>query len=186
MDLQTRVLKYLRYGNEPTEEQKALVCDAIKEAGRYARPQFVYRFFELSEGEDGVISCPELDLNYPSFQKLLTRFQSDSLCILVSTLGPAIDRRIDALSQKDPAKMVLLDAAANALIEDETNKFQERLGLKEETFRYGPGYGDVPLSMQRAIFDLMPEISKIGIVLDDSNLMHPMKSMTGLIGFKSR
>ena len=40
------------------------------------------------------------------------------------------------------------------------------------------------LSMQREIFDLMPEIGKIGIKLDESNFMHPMKSMTGIIGFK--
>ncbi len=186
MDLETRTLKYLRYSNKVTEEQQKLVSGAIAEAVRYARPQFVYRFLQLQKDDNGLITCPELELTYPSFQKLLTKFQSDSLCILVSTLGPAIDKRIDALSKTDASRMLLLDAAANALIEDETNKFQERLGLKEETFRYGPGYGDVPLSMQRVIFDLMPEISKIGIVLDDSNLMHPMKSMTGLIGFRSQ
>ena len=115
----------------------------------------------------------------------MTKFQSDSLCILVSTLGPAIDKRIDALSKTDASRMLLLDAAANALIEDETNKFQERLGLKEETFRYGPGYGDVPLTLQKQIFDNIPEITKMGLTLDDGCLMHPFKSMTGIIGFVS-
>ena len=33
--------------------------------------------------------------------------------------------------------------------------------------------------------DLIPEISKIGIDLDPCNMMHPFKSMTGLIGFKA-
>ena len=80
--------------------------------------------------------------------------------------------------------MVLLDACASSYVEEITDTYQAKLNLKDETFRYAPGYGDVPLTMQREIFDLMPEISKIGIELDETNFMHPFKSMTGLIGFK--
>ena len=65
------------------------------------------------------------------------------------------------------------------------NEYQARLNLGDETFRFAPGYGDVPLELQREIFDFLPEIAKIGIELDECNLMHPFKSMTGFIGFKS-
>lgn len=182
-----RTLTYLGFKGDPDEVQLQMVEDAIREAKRYARPQFVYRFIELIKEEDGSYRADApLCVSYSDLQKLFAKGDCDSLCILVSTLGSATDSKIARLAETDQSKMVLIDAASNALIEEETNAFQKRLGLKEGTFRFAPGYGDVPLSLQREIFDLMPEISKIGIKLDDSNLMHPMKSMTGLIGFRSR
>ena len=180
-----RTLAYLGFKGEPDEAQIKMVEDAIKEARRYARPQFVYRFIKLIKEEDGSYSADApLCISYGALQKMFTKGQSDNLCILVSTLGSVTDLRIARLGETDQSRMVLVDAASNALIEEETNAFQKRLALKDETFRFAPGYGDVPLSMQREIFDLMPEIGKIGIKLDESNFMHPMKSMTGIIGFK--
>ena len=180
-----RTLAYLGYKGEPDDEQFHLVDEAIREAKRYARPQFVYRFIKLIKEEDGSFAADApLCVSYGALQKMFTKGDSDNLCILVSTLGSATDARIARLGETDQARMVLVDAASNALIEEETNAFQKRLALKDETFRFAPGYGDVPLTMQKEIFDLMPEISKIGIKLDESNFMHPMKSMTGLIGFK--
>lgn len=185
--LELRTLRYLGFKGDPSEEQIRMIRDAAAEAKRFARPGFVYRYLELKKDQEGhlYVDVP-LDISYPSLQTMLSKKDSDCICILVSTLGPAVDKRISDLSQRDSAGMLLLDAAANALIEEETNAFQKKLGLKEESFRYAPGYGDVPLSMQREIFDLMPEIAKLGIVLDDSNIMHPFKSMTGIIGFKDR
>ena len=180
-----RTLAYLGFKGEPDEAQIKMVEDAIREAKRYARPQFVYRFIKLIKEEDGSFAADApLDVSYGALQKMFTKGDSDVLCILVSTLGSATDARIARLGETDQSRMVLVDAASNALIEEETNAFQKRLGLKEETFRFAPGYGDVPLTMQKEIFDLMPEIKKIGIELDESNFMHPMKSMTGPIGFK--
>ena len=57
--------------------------------------------------------------------------------------------------------------------------------LKSQTFRFAPGYGDVPLSLQKQIFDNIPETSRMGLTLDGGCLMHPFKSMTGIIGFVS-
>lgn len=183
--LEKRTLAYLGLKGEPDAEQLEMVRSAIKDASRIARARFAYRYLDLNKDEEGHYYCDApFDISYQSLQKMFAKGDSDSLCILVSTLGEAIDRKTSQLSERDPSKMLLLDAAANALIEEETNAFQAKLGLRDQTFRFAPGYGDVPLSMQREIFDLMPEIKNIGIILDDSNFMHPFKSMTGLIGFK--
>ena len=184
--LEQRAIRYLNYNGEVTEEQIKLIRNSMEEMKRLARPQFVTRFLELKENEEGhlVVDAP-LNIGYLDLQKLFRHKGSDSLCILVSTLGSAIDKRTSILAQKDASRMILLDACANAYIEEVTNDYQKRLNLGEETFRFAPGYGDVPLSVQREIFEFMPEISKIGIELDDSNLMHPFKSMTGFIGFKA-
>lgn len=184
--LEKRTISYLNFKGEVTEEQLKLVQSAINEVKRFARPQFVFRFLKLLENNEGhLVVDASLNIGYDSLQKLFRAKNSNSVCILVSTLGPAIDKRVSQLADIDSGKMILFDACSNAYIEEETNRFQERLNLGEETFRFAPGYGDVPLEVEREIFDLMPEIKKIGIELDECNLMHPFKSMTGFIGFKS-
>lgn len=178
-------LKYLGLKESPNEEQLLMVESAMEEIKKVSRPLFLHRFYPLHfDGERYYVDV-DLDLDYKSTYGLFSRKQSDSLCILVSTLGSAVDKRISRYKDTEPSRMVLLDACANSLIETVTDEYQAKLGLKDETFRYAPGYGDVPLTMQRQIFDLMPEISKIGIELDPCNMMHPFKSMTGLIGFKA-
>ncbi len=184
--LEKRAISYLNFKGEVTEEQLKLVQSSISEVKRFARPQFVFRFLKLEENSEGHLEVDaSLNIGYDSLQKLFRAKNSNSVCILVSTLGSAIDKRVSQLADIDSGKMILFDACANAYIEEETNRFQERLNLGDETFRFAPGYGDVPLEVQREIFDLMPEIKKIGIELDECNLMHPFKSMTGFIGFKS-
>lgn len=184
--LERRAIGYLNYKGEVSEEQILLVRNAINDMKRIARPQFVVKFLELKENDEGhlIVDAP-ININYSSLQKLFKDKDSDSLCILVSTLGPAIDNRITQLADRDSGKMILLDACANAYIEEVTIEYQKRLNLGDETFRFAPGYGDVPLEVQREIFEFMPEIAKIGIELDSCNLMHPFKSMTGFIGFKA-
>ncbi|MBO4636996.1 MAG: hypothetical protein J5685_07610 [Clostridiales bacterium] len=185
--LTKRTLSYLGLKGEPDEAQLKMAEEAIAEVKKFARPGFAHRYIELKRDTGRGIYCDApLDISYSSLQRLFEKGESDSLCILVSTLGGAVDRRISFLAENSPSKMILFDAASNAYIEEVTDEFQKRLELPSRTFRFAPGYGDVPLSMQREIFDLMPEIKNIGLTLDGSNMMHPMKSMTGLIGFRSR
>ena len=175
--LEKRTLNYLNFRGEASEEQIAMVRKAIEEMKSVARPAFAYKFFSIEE-------CP-IDISFKSLSDLFSKSGSDSVCFIVSTLGIAVDKRIDRLKDSDPSRMVLIDAASNAYIEEVTNDFQKKLELKGQTFRFAPGYGDVPLSLQKQIFENIPEISKMGLTLDDGCLMHPFKSMTGIIGFQA-
>ena len=164
-ELEKRTLLYLNFRGEASEEQLTMVRKAIDEVKSVARPVFTVKYYKIDE-------CP-IDLSFNSLQTMFEKGGSDSVAFLVSTLGVSVD----------PAKMVLFDAASNAYIEEVTNEYQKKLGLKSQTFRFAPGYGDVPLTLQKQIFDNIPEISKMGLTLDDGCLMHPFKSMTGIIGF---
>jgi hypothetical protein len=50
--------------------------------------------------------------------------------------------------------------------------------------RFSPGYGDLPLELQRDIFRLLEPSRRIGVVLNDSLLMSPSKSVTAIIGIE--
>ena len=176
-ELEKRTLLYLGFRGEPSEEQLTMVRTAIDSVKSVARPVFTVKYYRIDD-------CP-IDLNFQSLTKIFTQGGSDSVAFLISTLGAPVDHRIDRLKDSDPAQMVLFDAAANAYIEEVTNQYQQKLQLNNQTFRFAPGYGDVPLTLQKQIFDNIPEITKMGLTLDDGCLMHPFKSMTGIIGFVS-
>ena len=48
--------------------------------------------------------------------------------------------------------------------------------------RFSPGYGDLPLALQREVFAALDCPRRIGLTLSDSLLMSPTKSVTALIG----
>ena len=48
--------------------------------------------------------------------------------------------------------------------------------------RVSPGYGDIPLSMQKEIFSALDCSRKIGLSLNASLLMTPTKSVTAIVG----
>ncbi len=175
--LEKRTLAYLGTKSDASEAQLGLVRQAIEEVKRLSRPSVATAFYTIKD-------CP-IRLNFSSLEKIFTLGESDSVCIIISTIGPAIDDRMEVLNSRgDYSKSVLIDAAANAYVEQITDDYQDRLNLRNPTFRFAPGYGDVPLDLQKEIFDNVPGSGKTGIKLDDNYLMHPWKSMTGIIGFK--
>lgn len=175
--LEKRTLAYLGTGKEASEAQLGLVRQAIEDVKKLSRPMFATAFYSIKD-------CP-IRLGFSSLEKIFSLGESDCVCIIISTIGPAIDARIDVLNKRgECSKAVLIDAAASAYVEQITDEYQASLNLKNPTFRFAPGYGDVPLDLQREIFDNVPGSGKTGIKLDDNYLMHPWKSMTGIIGFK--
>ena len=48
--------------------------------------------------------------------------------------------------------------------------------------RFSPGYGDLPLELQRDLFRGLDCSRKIGLTLNESLLMSPSKSVTAIAG----
>ncbi|MBR5134836.1 MAG: Vitamin B12 dependent methionine synthase activation subunit, partial [Clostridia bacterium] len=48
--------------------------------------------------------------------------------------------------------------------------------------RFSPGYGDLPLSVQRSVATLLGMEKTLGVCLSDSLLMSPSKSVTAFVG----
>ena len=49
------------------------------------------------------------------------------------------------------------------------------------TRRFSPGYGDLPLTVQRDLFRILP-LGKIGLTLNGGMMMSPSKSVTAIAG----
>jgi len=118
---------------------------------------------------------------------------SDRLALFAVTLGPWICDEISSLfTQNDFALGSMLDSAASEgadmVAEAIEHYFYDgilNLGDKEKsrgTMRFSPGYCGWHVSAQKLLFAyLKPE--DIGITLNDSCLMLPLKSVSGVIVF---
>lgn len=105
-----------------------------------------------------------------------------------ATVGLGIDTLIARYSRLSPVKALLFQAIGAERIESLCDIFNEEIqaqarrdGLTSRP-RFSPGYGDLPLELQRDIFLALDCPRKIGLTLNDSLLMSPTKSVTAIIG----
>lgn len=115
--------------------------------------------------------------------------RADALALYVATVGEALPRRIRGLFAEDAlAEGYMLDSVASAgadlLSERLAARFEARLvaGGKPRTrvLPYSPGYCGWPTSGQRPLFAaLRPQ--EIGVTLNESCLMTPLKSVSGVL-----
>ena len=104
--------------------------------------------------------------------------------LFAATIGLAYDRHIARISGLSRADGWLVHALGTERVESLCDAFEYY--LKEEgyhlTRRFSPGYGDVPLELQRDVFRALDCPRQIGLTLTDSLLMSPSKSVTAIIG----
>jgi len=182
--LREETLRYLRYSDQTlTEEHNELIDSAIAEVIAYAAPRSVHRVFDL-KNKDGLLAVDaEIDLHFADLQKLLAGCGS---CLLIAgTLGIPLDQRMRYYASFDMAKYVIMDAAGSALVEETCDLLQASLPFSPLTFRFSPGYGDVPITLQKQLLTVLDAGRRIGLTLTPTLLMTPQKSISGIVGIGS-
>ena len=79
-----------------------------------------------------------------------------------------------------------MQACGAMFVESFVDSFNEKINRDYQGKtkpRFSPGYGDVPLTVQKDFFRLLP-CQKIGLTLMDNLIMAPEKSVTAFIGIK--
>ena len=102
--------------------------------------------------------------------------------IFATTLGVNVDAYSKKLQANDMSRAVVYDALASALLELMTDEYEEGLNLGAHTFRFAPGYGDIPIQLNYIIIDALSISKKIGIYKASNNMMLPQKSMITFCG----
>ncbi len=103
--------------------------------------------------------------------------------LFAATVGVSIDRLIARYGRVSPARAMLLQAFGAERIEALCDAFCADLSKTTALrLRFSPGYGDLPLNVQREIFSVLDCARKIGLTLNDSYLMSPSKSVTAFVG----
>ncbi|NLT11686.1 MAG: hypothetical protein GXY06_04655 [Clostridiaceae bacterium] len=181
MSIKSEALRYLGHKDQNIpDDQMQLMDSVIEETLMVAEPKTVHRIFDIERRDGRIVIPADIDLNTDDLKRLLIR--SQAVMLIGGTLGLSIDRKLRYYSKTDATRMIIMDAVASALIEEVCDTLQSNLPFEHYTFRFSPGYGDVPLTMQKDLLRVLDAGRRIGLSLTSSLLMVPQKSITGVVG----
>jgi len=114
--------------------------------------------------------------------------KSDNFALFICTAGQEISHRSqELLTGENPVLGYVFDILGSMIVEKATDEMQNEIkriandkGLAI-TNRYSPGYCKWSVADQHKLFSFFPA-NCCGISLTDSALMHPIKSVSGIIG----
>ena len=176
------ILRYARAGGDREANEPHLRA-CLAEALPLMSYRAVYRVYPIRRDADG------LDLGFArtNASSLIRHLADcDRVILLAVTVGIGIDRLLLRYKRISPAKAWMLDAIGNERVESLADALTEELKEKYGalTSRFSPGYGDLPLSLQKDIFAALPLGKHLGLCLSEGLLITPEKSVTALIGIK--
>lgn len=184
----------LRYMGVPidkaSEELKDKVKQSFKKLEKIQQSKVIYQKLPLIKKTDKVIiSTPSCQTKSKDLIKLFKH--SASCIVMAATLGYAVDIEIHRLQKIDMLEAMILDACASAYIEIVCDKAELNImkDLEEGTYltmRFSPGYGDVPLSLNKAILNFLMAQKRIGLSLTETLMLLPTKSVTALLGLSNQ
>ena len=140
--------------------------------------------FPILKNEKNCITLPCFPIQSEVLAKHLQG--CDSVYLMAVTLGMQTERWLHRLSILSPAKHFMADAIASAYAEAAADYINAALAKDQAlTNRFSPGYADLPLSVQPQLLSAVNANNYLHIMLNESLLMIPQKSITAIIGIRS-
>lgn len=153
-------------------------------------PKLVYRYFTISSSSDNKVTLEGTPLVLTG-KDITNHLAGCSGAVLIAaTIGPGADRLIRRLQVEDMAKAVITDAFASCAAEQVCEYAEDLIKNEFEgkyfTWRYAPGYGDLPIDIQKIFLDVTDAQRKAGICTSDSRMLTPIKSVTSVMGISEK
>ncbi len=186
---QNEALRYLGVRGEPPPELRASLAAMAEELERAAPPRWTFRVYPASPGPEGVALAGS-GVVLPGETARLVLADCHLAALMACTLGA----RFEALLRREQARgmdrAVILDACGSALVEAGCGAAERDISAHFpalfRTDRFSPGYGDLPLSLQRDLCAALDVGRRLGVQLTRSLLMNPTKSVTAVVGLSER
>lgn len=172
------VFRYARAGN-PSDAENALLDSCLHELLPNLTCRVVWAEYPVFMEGSG------LDLGFARTESWDLRKNlrdCGKIILFAATVGIAPDRLSLKYSRISPVRALFLESIGN-----------ERIGALCDAFcgeftdtrpRFSPGYGDLPLDLQKDIIAALDCPRKIGLTLNESLLMTPSKSVTAVLGIQ--
>ena len=182
------VLRYLGYkGQDIDENLTSTIEECREEIKKVITPRVVYSYKNIKASDDGVeVITTNLILKGKDIKEHL---KNSTECVLMAvTLGNEVEKRTRLYEKTNLTKALILDACATTAVEEVCDivencvKEKAILDGMNITFRYSPGYGDLPLDVQNSFLRALEAQKKIGLTVSENNLLFPRKSVTAIIG----
>jgi len=173
------VFRYARAGN-PSDAENALLDQCLDEL----LPSLTYRAAWAEYPVTVTGNHLHLGFTETCSADLAKNLRGcDHIVLFAATVGIAPDRLAQKYSRISPVKALFLESVGNERIEALCDLFCGEFGNTRP--RFSPGYGDLPLDLQKDIIAALDCPRKIGLTLNESLLMTPSKSVTAIMGIKA-
>lgn len=175
--------------NEIPEPFPTYIETALASAPSLCNIQGAFRIFDTVDVNTANNTIQvETELFSPAKTVTTQLKKSTKVALFACTAGAGISEHAHKISaENDPMLAYVLDILGSVTVEKATDKIQaalleevssDGLGISD---RYSPGYCEWSVGEQQKLFSLLPE-NICGIQLSESSLMHPIKSVSGIIG----
>ncbi len=180
-------LSYLGCRGNPPPELAAQVEWGLGEVQKLPPPKMLWREF-LLERTGGQLTLAGTTLALPG--KDLENLLRDckKALLLAAAMGREAETAIRRIQVKDVGKGLVLDCCISAALETACNEWQAQREQEAAswgnylTVRFSPGYGDLPLSLQKEFLEILDAPRKIGLCATPEFLLTPRKSVTAIVG----
>lgn len=181
----TEALRYMGYKETPEQRILDMIDDCEKELLQAARPQYVWRAFNLVRiGTTLSLSDCDFELEGDDIAEHLRG--CDKAAVICCTLSSDTDRFLKKLEVSDSMKALICDALANAMIEQVGEEARKDVLANmtgySTTFCYGAGYGDFPIETAPLLIASVDAVRKIGVCSTATNMLTPRKTIIGIVG----
>jgi len=172
------------------DELLKLIADCEKEVRENVEPLSVVSRVSFKANQDGEITAEGLSFTSKDLAKNHT--DCSETFMFAATLGPKIDMLVKRYQKINLSRAVVFNAVAITAIEafcDSLNN-QIKEDMKKEGKncmpRFSPGYGDLPITIQKDFLKALNAEKIVNITLSEGNLMIPEKSVTAFIGVRDK
>ena len=176
----------MRYGkNKPDDKIQEIIDNCEKELLNSITPAYYYSIFNINH-EPNKVTLENCDLSLIG-EDISNHLKDCNKAILFcATLSHGPDKLIRINQVRDMTKSIIIDALASAAIEQICDLIQEEINERfpslYQTWRFSPGYGDLPLDIQKEFINVLSATKRAGISSTNTNMLIPSKSVTAIIG----
>lgn len=175
----------------PDAEMTARVEKTIAEIARTCRPRFGYAIYPVQRvSARRIVAADRAFATGSVIARCLEG--SEQAAVFVATSGVEFDRWLHGLQREgDIVRQFVADAVGSEIAEATARAAAacvEEIARRQHlavSNSYSPGYCGWPVSDQQTLFSLLPP-HPCGVRLNDSSLMSPIKSVSGMIGLGRR
>lgn len=185
------VLRYLGYKSQRMDEKiNDLIEECILEIKETAEVKYIYNYFQIT-GREPHITLEKGLIELPG-KGIRRHLKNSEECVLMGvTLGNLVDTKIRYYEKIDMTKALILDACATAFVEEVCHRVCCIIGKEDKTrgkslsYRFSPGYGDLPLDIQKSFLSVLDAEKRIGLTASSNNILLPRKSVTAIVGIQN-
>ncbi len=186
---QREAIRYLGYKNNlPDENIQRVIDECEAQLLSVIEPRYIFRSFNILREDNNILldGC-EISLGGKDIQNHLER--CDRAVLFCATISAGADRLIRKAQLEDMTRAVIIDSLASATIEQVCDiaegEIRNEYPESYMTWRFSPGYGDLPIEIQGEFLSVLNAPKRIGLTATESSILIPKKSVTAVIGLSN-